>query len=301
MAENILLESLDFEPPQLDLRASVETPPKPRDFVLPGLRAGSVGALVSPGAGGKTMLALQMSVTVSTGLDMLNLAALGGWTPATGHVVYLSAEDPADVLSERIHYIGQRLDPAQREMLYENLSIRPLVGYKPDIKDPKWKAWMQETTANARLVIVDTLRRFHNLEENDSGHMADLLGDLEQICLKNSTTVLYLHHTSKAGAGSDAQQSSRGSSVLTDNVRYQAHLVGMSADEATKFGVDDACRRHFVRLCFPKLNYGSLPDLWLRRGDQGVLERAVLDRPISQVTKSSKNQGKGAKKDDYAG
>lgn len=52
----------------LDLRHAVEHEPTPLDFVLPGFKSGTVGALVSPGATGKTMLALQAAITVSGAL-----------------------------------------------------------------------------------------------------------------------------------------------------------------------------------------------------------------------------------------
>ena len=48
----------------------------------------------------------------------------------------------------------------------------------------------------------------------------------------------------------DAQQASRGSSVLTDNARFQGNLVGMSQGEAKEFDVDESRRRFFVRLSF---------------------------------------------------
>jgi len=46
----------------LDLQAAFTEPPKPIDFVLPGLAVGCVGALVSPGGAGKSMLALQLAM-----------------------------------------------------------------------------------------------------------------------------------------------------------------------------------------------------------------------------------------------
>ena len=45
-----------------DLRSAFVEPPKPLDFVLPGLPVGCVGALVSPGGVGKSMLALQLAM-----------------------------------------------------------------------------------------------------------------------------------------------------------------------------------------------------------------------------------------------
>lgn len=288
MAESILDDLLQKGDPDksgfqwLDLRHAVEQPPKPLDFVLPGLKSGTVGALVSPGATGKTMLALQAAVTVSGGPDMLNLASMDiAWQRIAGRVVFLTGEDPADVLNGRFHVIGQRLNPAEREAMFENLYVAPLVGYGTDVMTLEWRRWIASVTRNARLVVIDTLRRFHQLDENNGGHMAGLLAYMEQLCRENSTTVLFLHHTSKSGAlnGGDAQQASRGSSVLTDNARFQANLIGMTPEQAREFDVDENCRRNFVRLSFPKINYSApIPDKWFRRRDGGLLEPAAPGR-----------------------
>ena len=281
----------------LDLRHAVEQAPEPLDFVLPGFKSGTVGALVSPGATGKTMLALQAAVTVSGGPDMLDFASMDtAWRRTAGRVVFLTGEDPADVLNGRFHAIGQRLNPAEREAMFENLSVAPLVGRGADVMTFEWRRWIAGVTRDARLVVIDTLRRFHQLDENDGGHMAGLLAYMEQLCRENSTTVLFLHHTSKAGAlnGGDAQQASRGSSVLTDNARFQANLVGMTPEQAKQFDVDENCRRNFVRLSFPKINYSApIPDQWFRRRDGGVLEPAVLERGTFKSVKAGSFQKEG--------
>lgn len=281
----------------LDLRRAVEQAPEPLDFVLPGFKSGTVGALVSPGATGKTMLALQAAVTVSGGPDMLDFASMDtAWRRTAGRVVFLTGEDPADVLNGRFHAIGQRLNPAEREAMFENLSVAPLVGHGADVMTFEWRRWIADVTLNARLVVIDTLRRFHQLDENDGGHMARLLAYMERLCRENSTTVLFLHHTSKAGAlnGGDAQQASRGSSVLTDNARFQANLVGMTTEQAKQFDVDENCRRNFVRLSFPKVNYSApIPDQWFRRRDGGLLEPAILGRGTFKNAKAGSFQKGG--------
>lgn len=266
----------------LDLRSAVENEPEPLDFVFPGFKSGTVGALVSPGGTGKTMLALQVAVTVATGADLLNLADMdSAWRLVTGPVVFLTGEDPADVLDGRFHAIGRHLNTSQREAMYNNLAVAPLVGFSADMMSGEWRHWIENVTRGARLVVIDTLRRFHQLDENDGGHMAGLLAYMEQLCRANRTSVLFLHHTNKAGAfnSGDAQQASRGSSVLTDNARFQANLIGMGAAEAEIWGVDEECRRHFVRWSFPKLNYSApISDRWYRRYEGGVLKPAVLER-----------------------
>ncbi|EGR1136742.1 AAA family ATPase [Leclercia adecarboxylata] len=264
----------------LDLRHAVEHEPAPLDFVLPGFKSGTVGALVSPGATGKTMLALQAAITVSGGPDMLDFSGMDtAWQRTAGRVVFLTGEDPSDVLNGRFYSIGERLKEIEKETVFTNLHVAPLVGCGVDVMTTEWRRWLANVTRDARLVIFDTLRRFHKLDENDGGHMAGLLAYMEQLCRENSTTVLFLHHTSKAGAlnGGDAQQASRGSSVLTDNSRFQANLIGMTLEQAKQFNIDESCRRNFVRLSFPKINYSApIEDRWFRRGPGGVLEPAQL-------------------------
>lgn len=265
----------------LDLKKAVETQPEPLDFVLPGFKSGTVGALVSPGATGKTMLALQAAVCVAGGPDTLGLANMDStWQPVPGRAILLSGEDPAEILSSRIHAIGKRLlTPEVKDTLFKNLSIAPLIGCGADILSPTWQEWISDVTRESRLVILDTLRRFHRLDENDGGEMAKLLAWMEQLCRKNSTSLLFLHHTSKAGAlaGGDAQQASRGSSVLTDNARFQANLVGMTVEQAKQHKINEDSRRKYVRLLFPKVNYSApIPDRWFFRNPGGILEPVDL-------------------------
>ncbi len=267
----------------LDLRHCIENKPKPIDFVLPGLKAGTVGAIVSPGGVGKSFFALQAAITVAGGADLLGLASLTkSWSGAVGRVVILTAEDPPDILSGRIHSIAMRLPASDREAIYENLSIAPLVGLGVDIMSTEWQEWIRETTRDARLVIIDTLRRFHILEENDGGKMAMLLSVIESICRENQTTFLFLHHTNKNAVNNgDAQQASRGSSVLTDNVRFQANIVSMTEAQADEFGTDQELRKYFVRITFPKTNFSApIDDKWFRKNaSDGVLEPVELFRP----------------------
>lgn len=148
----------------LDLRHAVEHVPAPLDFVLPGFKSGTVGALVSPGATGKTMLALQAAITVSGGPDMLNFAGMDtAWQPTAGRVVFLTGEDPSDVLNGRFYSIGERLKQIEKETVFTNLNVAPLVGHGVDIMRMEWRRWFASVTRDARLVIIDTLRRFHKV------------------------------------------------------------------------------------------------------------------------------------------
>lgn len=271
----------------------LNTDPTELDFVLPGLLAGTVGMLVSSGATGKTMLATQLGALVACGADTLQLEL--GHQPSLGRVVYLTGEDPREVMHRRLYSVGRHLSGKQRQLLEQNLVVANLIGRGADIFEPTWQARVKTLVTGARLVVLDTLRRFHSGDENDSGEMARLLSALECLCRDAGTTILCLHHTSKSGArdGAGEQQAARGSSVLTDNARLQINLATMTEAEGKTFQVDEACRRSFVRLIYSKVNYAAAPaDRWLRRGPGGVLELAHFGRAgVAVATMNSAREG----------
>jgi RecA-family ATPase len=265
----------------LDLMAAFTELPLPIDFVLPGFVAGTVGALVSPGGAGKSMLALQLAAQIAGGPDLLEVGEL-----PTGAVVYLPAEDPPIMIRHRLYALGAHLTAAQRQAVAAGLLIQPLIGRCPDILSQPGFDFIRRAAEGRRLLILDTLRRYHGVDENAGWAMAEVVGRLEAIAADTGCTVMYLHHTSKAAstAGSgDQPQASRGSSVLVDNARWQAFLTGMTEDEAARWGIDEAQRGFFVRYGVSKMNFGApLQDRWFKRHDGGVLKPALLERQKRQ-------------------
>jgi len=277
MADDILHEQL--RPQRLDVAAAFSTEPRPLDFVLPGMLAGTVGALVSPGGAGKSMMALQLATFVACGA---NLVGFNAEIPH-GRVVILAAEDPAEALKHRLHALGGHLNVSQRELVADSVDILPLLGYGFDVMTPEWYDWMLQQARGTRLLILDTLRRIHTLDENDSGHMAMLLAKIERIVYLTGCSVLFLHHSSKAAAmqgQGDLQQASRGSSVLVDNIRWQSYMATMTRTEADRYSVHEDRRGFFVRWGVSKQNYGKpIAECWLQRHEGGVLLPAVLEAP----------------------
>lgn len=271
----------------IDILNAFEVEPPPLDFVLPGLLAGTVGGIVSPGGAGKSMLALELSILVTTGHDLSGFG--GGVARPEGKVVFLAAEDPADAIKHRLHAIGKHLDENQREGFAHGFEIEPLCGLQADICKGDWLTFVESMAAGKRLMFLDTLRRFHELDENDSGQMAHLVGVLEGIATRTGCAMVFLHHASKSAAMNglgDMQQASRGSSVLVDNVRWQMYLAGCSKDEAKALGIDEEMRGYFVRCGVSKQNYGPpVADTWLRRADGGVLVKANLSDHFGSVKK----------------
>jgi len=276
----------------IDLMAAFTDPPPPIDYVLPNMVVGTVGALVSPGGAGKSMLILQLAAQVAGGPDLLEVGEL-----PTGAVVYLPAEDPPVAIRHRLHALGAHLTADQLRAVADGLLIEPLIGKCPNVMDRDWFDGLKRAAEGRRLMVLDTLRRFHIEEENASGPMAQVVGRMEAIAADTGCAIVFLHHASKgaamAGAG-DQQQASRGSSVLVDNIRWQSYLSGMTQAEAEEWGVDEGQRGFFVRYGVSKANYGApFQECWFRRQEGGVLKPAVLERQKRQPPAKLKSVARG--------
>jgi len=291
--------------PTLDLARALDTEPRPLDFVLPGLLAGTVGSLVAPGATGKSFAALQLLAQVATGKDLLGL----GRHP-TGPAVLLSGEDPADVLHARLRALSPHLNENEREDLRAGARVLPCLGKAGDLLDDgKTSAEIERVARGARLVILDTLSRWHTGEENERRDAARVMREMERIAKDTGAAIIFLHHTSKAAAmegNGDRQQASRGSSVFVDEARWVAFLQTMTPEEARARGCAEEERRRYVRFGVSKANYcAPQVDIWLRREAGGVL---VPLPPYEQTRKleTATATGKGGKParttevDDYA-
>ncbi len=276
----------------LDLMAAFTDSPPPIDYVLPNMVAGTVGALVSPGGAGKSMLILQLAAQVAGGPDLLEVGEL-----PTGRVIYLPAEDPLVAIHHRLHALGRYLTAGERQAVADGLLIEPLIGKCPNIMARDWFDGLKRAAEGHRLMVLDTLRRFHAEEENASGPMAQVVGRMEAIAAETGCSIVFLHHANKgaaiAGAG-DQQQASRGSSVLVDNIRWQSYLSGMTQAEAEEWGVEEGQRGFFVRYGVSKANYGApFQECWFSRHEGGVLKPAVLERQKRQPPAKLKSVARG--------
>ncbi|HCR2155303.1 TPA: AAA family ATPase [Enterobacter asburiae] len=265
----------------IDLRAAFENEPPALDFIWPGFLAGTVGALVAPGATGKSFWALEAAMAIAcsaAGGDLVGLA------PAcAGRVVYFAGEDPEVALVRRIHAIGQHLSQQARENIAENLTIKPVMGTLMNVLDDAQRAALIKFCSGARLIVLDTLSRIHDRDENSNGDMAKLVATLEHIAARTGASVLYLHHVSKGSARegqTDQQQAARGASALIDNARWCGFVAKMTEDEAKSLSdraydrqpIGKDRRGFFVRFGVSKQNYDATPhDQWYQRRDGGVL------------------------------
>lgn len=271
----------------IDLRAAFESEPPTLDFIWPGFLAGTVGALVAPGATGKSFWALEAAMSVACGATVESRAVGGdlvGLAPTkAGRVIYLAGEDPESALIGRIHAIGKHLGPQAREAIADNLLIEAILGKRLNVMDDRHLARVIDYCSDSRLIVLDTLSRIHNLDENSNGEMAQLVATLENVAVNTGASVLYLHHVSKGSARdgqTDQQQAARGASALVDNVRwcgFVARMVDKEAQNLTEHAyggqpIGEDHRGFFVRFGVNKQNYGlTSRERWYKQHSGGVL------------------------------
>ena len=115
-----------------------------------------------------------------------------------------------------------------------------------------------ELCANARLIVFDPLRQFHDGDENDTAFMTAVVARFQRLARDTGSAVLLAHHANRSSISSGTGEqvgASRGCTALTDGVRWQANLSPVSDALASELGIERADLRDYVRLDCSKANY----------------------------------------------
>ena len=257
----------------LDLDRFLGTEPPPPEWIFSDLlRAGTVGALVSTGGAGKSRLLLHMMLSLATGTPF------GPFTPAgPQRVLYLSGEDPAEILHERIYAIARgmglvgegNLAAIHGRLLRENFRAVPMVGMDRVLigRDKSGNPtttqaydWLSESLAGmgkVDLVVIDPLSRFSALEENDNNAATAFIACLEALAKNHGAAVLFSHHSSKAVVkdGDPSQDKGRGASALFDGARM---MLALGSVDGETLGLPDEGGQGFIVVHQVKGNYSKL-------------------------------------------
>lgn len=288
----------------LDIGATLGADAPTLDFVLPGLTAGSVGTVVGAGGVGKTMLLMQLGMALATGSP-----AFGNpLTPASApvRIVLVAAEESSDILGIRLHAIKNWMDIHREKpsgataaggdftaLLEKNFLLVPAAGQAVALVKNGETTEFFETLCKfcvgSRLIIIDPLRRLHDGDENSSSAMTHIVQILEALAKHTGAAVIAAHHIGKASMFNEsttAAAASRGSSALTDAVRWQVNLSAMSEKVAQKHRLSGE-HKSYVSLDFAKANY-TAPEttVWFKRVEGGVLMHTIL-RGISCAARQS--------------
>lgn len=293
----------------LRIKIDFEAEPNNLDFVMPGLLSGTVGMIVAPGASGKSFWLLQAALSVSSGENVA-----GFQIDKSGEVLYLNAEDPTEIVQNRLISMGALLHKSAREQAVLNTSIIDVRGEMMNILNDKHLDSIIKMSYGTRLIIIDTLSRIHTADENKNGEMAGVVSRLEKIAKETGAAILIAHHTNKMSQVDDFkenQAASRGASALVDNARFVCYINKMSekncGDYTDGFGnyikKEDAFQ--YVKYGISKQNYGKpVAGMWFKRGEGGILLPTQIHEAGEDRTEAKKGNayakatGKGGNDDE---
>jgi RecA-family ATPase len=260
----------------------LSTPPEADGFDIDESRGvlplGKVGMLAAAGGVGKSWALTQLAISVATGTQWLGAYDV----TAPGHVLLALGEEERLEVRRRLYYAGKaaKLTAQQVELVKERIIFLPLCGKpvcitqqpgaqgaatKPgadfgDAAETVFSDVLRKRLTNSghawRLVVFDPRSRFAGLDaETDNAAATRFVQALERFAeVPGNPTVLVAHHTNKnsRAPGADAGAgAARGSSALTDGVRWQANLEPLE--------MTDSDGRRLVEFRVTKTNYGLYP------------------------------------------
>lgn len=213
------------------------------DRQKPLIRKGIVGMLVGAGGVGKTHALAQLALSLTTGvawLDKYPIEHLGYVFLGLGEN---SESDIHRLLRKIVNSFSQKEESFFNKNLLREASARlavssftgtdstfiqhekPTLFYENFLQALKTK----EPDEGWSCIILDPISRFLGADaETDNAAATRFISLLERISLelKGHPTILFGHHMNKSGISSrnTDQGAARGSSAITDGVRWQANL-----------------------------------------------------------------------------
>lgn len=169
------------------------------DQVMP---ADAFGVLYGPSGSYKSFIAMDMSAAIASSMDWH-----GHDVDEPGHVLYIGAEGAAGLhLRKKAWEIRNHRPLTNLGILSSAVTINSdecdgLVLLCEELAD--------EIAEPIRLIVIDTLARSFDGEENSATDMGAFVSSCDHIREKTGATILVIHHS-----GKDAEKGARGSSAL---------------------------------------------------------------------------------------
>lgn len=235
-------------------------------FLVPDLIPfGMVSMLVGPPGVGKSLVALYaLARPIVTGSDWFT-GSPGPSKP--GFVLWCDTESSAAITIERIKAWSL---PGERILVpFHDDPLRSLnLTHEGDLE--RIEAVIGKY--RCKLVVVDSLRGAHNLDENNSS-VSTVVQRLATIAERTGTAVVVIHHTKKMREDEDiTANSSRGSNALVGLVRSQ---IGIDKPDP---------QSPWCRLSMLKENLGLKPaPIGFRISDTGLEFGKAPERPRSET------------------
>ncbi len=288
----------------------LSTPPPPQQWLIDQLiPMGCVSAVLAEGGSGKSFAMLALAEATAHG-------AKHWWSSEDralrqGGVVYIAAEDTADVIRRRLFAIrtrwvsrmakslqGKKLAAAietRNASTLKRLHLAPIVGRDIHLIDTttgevKQGPGVERLIADLRqvdelaLVILDPLSRLHGGDENSNAVSTALISAAERIAQEFGCATIIIHHVSKQSATDKnaSAHSGRGGSALGDGARSVLRFLPCESKDirslkllrqGVPITISDIAAGNVVRIVHAKNSYGPrAKDMFLLRdSDTGEL------------------------------
>ena len=166
------------------------------DWLVPDrLMAGGLNLLAGEVASGKTFLALDLALGVST-----RAQAWGGMTVPTGPVLYYCLDSNQKTVGYRLKYLCEGYGIQPSDNLHFDFNLH---DFSEPLESEKLKQRIKEHGYS--LVIIDVLARYlPGLDENMVSSVGPVLTRLRQITDETDATLLLIHHFNKGGLRNQA-------------------------------------------------------------------------------------------------
>lgn len=244
--ENLFTSAADYEGKEI----------VPMDWVINTMiPANTVTLLSGDGGTGKSLLALNLAISVATG----GLLPWLGFKPQKGPALYVGAEDDQNEMHRRINnMIWNRPDIGfsdLKDLHIASLAARDallsVVDARSNILTPSPLFEQIRTKIDAerpRLVVFDTLADLFPGNENDRAQARQFIGQLRKLSVDFSTTIILLSHPSLSGMASGTGTS--GNTAWNNSVRSRLFMQRINEEG---YELDKTARK----LTVMKSNYGE--------------------------------------------
>jgi hypothetical protein len=232
-----------FEIAQWRARERFTGEPQPRRWLIEGLFPLAQAALVAAGGGvGKSflLLALARQVAAFDGVWANAPILFGGALAGQGVAIYVTAEDDAIEVHNRLNALGPIPDRLYVLPLPDAGGAVPLFAPDPATRGPSitpaWQALEQQLTALAglQLIILDPLQPLCALDLNVPENAQFVCSRLAALAASTGASMIVSHHFAKREASTpeQARAAIRGTGGLVDGVRSVYALWNPKEDQA---------------------------------------------------------------------
>jgi hypothetical protein len=202
-----------------------------------------VSALIAPGAVGKSSYCRTMALALASGRNLL-----GDEPSGPAKVWIYNLEDPLEEVERGMAATAMHFDidasQCEARLFVNSGRDQPLVltettrgGTK--IAGPVVEALVAEMQANAiDVLIIDPFVSSHDAAENDNVAIDRVVKTWASVAHRTNASILLVHHSRKTNGNEVTIEDARGASALVGAVRSARVLNKMTAEEATKAGIE---------------------------------------------------------------